>query len=171
MQEDGLTLDKMPIKKKKPTKYWQFLKGKLGKKRKKVKKMSGLFKKGKNSLVQGEFVIWGWQCPPARDTGARWEFLGIFLSSPRFTNGWIPWKDEFPALWTLGWNSASPRSPGLNFAKERRTQRIVQPWPSCPGQWWHPHPWRGLKDVWVWNFGTGFSGGLGNFGGILEGFS
>lgn len=52
---------------------------------------------------------------------AAGKFLGIFLSSPGFAT------DEFPELGTPGWgaedaHTASPKSPGPSFAKERRTR-------------------------------------------------
>lgn len=53
--------------------------------------------------------------------GAAGSFLGTFLSSPGSVT------DKFPELGTLGWDpadahTASPKSPGLGYAKERRTQ-------------------------------------------------
>lgn len=37
----------------------------------------------------------------------------------------------------------------------------------CLGQWWSPHPWRDLTDVWMWHLGTWVGGGLGRARGSL----
>jgi len=28
---------------------------------------------------------------------------------------------------------------------------------GCPGRWLSPHPWRCLKNVWIWHFGIWFT--------------
>lgn len=47
---------------------------------------------------------------------------------------------------------------------------------ACPGQWLNHHPWKDLKDVWMWYLRAWVSGGLASAGGwldlmIQEGFS
>lgn len=34
---------------------------------------------------------------------------------------------------------------------------VPQPWHSCPGQWWDPHPWKDLKPLWMWHLGMWFN--------------
>lgn len=29
-------------------------------------------------------------------------------------------------------------------------------WSGCPGMWWNHHPWKHLKNVWMWHLGTWF---------------
>lgn len=37
---------------------------------------------------------------------------------------------------------------------------------GCPGHWWIPPPWKGLKAVWLWHLGTWVKGGLGSAEGM-----
>jgi len=50
--------------------------------------------------------------------------------------------------WVLGKNSSLKRLSSIGT--------------GCPGKRLSHHPWRYLKNVWMWLLGTWFSGGLGS---------
>jgi len=56
----------------------------------------------------------------------------------------------------------------LDIRKNFITEGVIRHWNSCPGKWGSPHPWRGSKHMWMWQFGTRFSrhGGVGGIVGL-----
>ena len=50
----------------------------------------------------------------------------------------------------------------LDIRKNFFNKMVAKHWNRLPGKWLSHHPWRCLKDVWMWCLGTWFSGGLGS---------